>query len=267
MQKSAFVSVLILVLLVLFGTSCSDYQKLLKSTDYDLKYVKAKEYFDNEDYLKAASLYEELMTLYRGTDKAEDVNYHYAYCYYYQQDYIMAGYYFNNFVNTFPNSPKTEECAFMVAYCYYKDSPAPSLDQANTYKAIDELQLFLNKYPHSKRKSECNKLIDELHNKLVEKSFNGAKLYFELGDYKASITALNNSLRDYPDTQFREDLLFLILKSSYELARNSVIEKINDRYKATIEAYHNLIDEFPETKHLRDADRIYAAAKKALNLE
>jgi outer membrane protein assembly factor BamD len=237
---------------------------LLKSNDYDLKYEKAMEYYDAEDYIRASTLLEELMAVYRGTETAEQVYYRYAYTYYYQKDYFTAGYYFDHFVSNFPNSKYADECAFMKAYCFYMDSPSPNLDQTSTYKAIDELQIFINRHPQSTRIEECNRLIDELNDKLVEKSFNGAKLYFDLGEFKASITALNNSLLEYPDTKYREELLYLILKSNFELARNSIQEKIRERYEQTTEAYYKLVEEFPETKHLREAERIYQAAQKAL---
>ncbi len=264
MQKKLGTGFLTIVLLGLLLASCSDYQKLLPSTDYDLKYKKAIEYFDKKDYTRASTLLGELITIYRGTEKAEEVNYRYAYCYYNQQDYITAGYYFKNFVASFPNSPLAEECAFMVAYCYYQDSPNSSLDQANTYKAMDELQIFMNQNPTSKRIPECNKLIDELREKLVRKSFDSASLYYKLGDFKAAITALNNGLKEFPDTQYREELLFLVLKSSFELASRSIPEKMKERYQNTAEAYLGFKEEFPESKHLKEAERIYINTSKYL---
>ena len=264
-RKPLTVALFTVFLLVAFA-SCSDYQKLLKSSDYDLVYTKALEYYEDQEYIKASALFLELLPVFRGTERAEDLNYRYAYCYYHQNDYIMAEYYFRNFITSFPNSDKAEECAFMVAYCYYMDSPIPSLDQSNTYKAIEELQVFLNTYRLSERTLECNRLIDELRDKLVVKSYASAKLYYELGEYKASITALNNSLKEFPNTKYREEILFLILRSAYELARNSVVDKIQERYEATVESFLRLKDEYPETKHFKDAERIHASAKKALNI-
>jgi outer membrane protein assembly factor BamD len=176
----------------------------------------------------------------------------------------MAGYYFRNFVSSFPNSPYAEECAFMVAYCFYEDSPNSSLDQANTYKAIDELQMFMNQHPTSKRIPECNRLIDELREKLVKKSFDSASLYYKLGDFKASITALNNGLKEFPDTHYREELQFLVLKSSYELAIRSVTDKMKERFQSTVEAYLGFKEEFPDSKHIKEAERIYVNASKYL---
>lgn len=264
MLKKLGTGFLTIGLLGLLLASCSDYQKLLSSSDYDLKYKKAIEYFDKKDYTRASTLMTELIPVYRGTEKAEEVNYRYAYCYYNQQDYVMAGYHFKNFVTSFPNSPYAEECAYMVAYCFYEDSPNPSLDQANTYKAMDELQMFMNQHPASSRVADCNKLIDELREKLVKKSFDSASLYFKLGDYKAAITALNNALKEFPDTHYREELKFLIVKSSYELASRSVYAKMKERFESSVEAYLGFVEEFPESSHLKEAERIYTNASKYL---
>src|ERR1700741_1405461 len=135
-----------LVFLVVIGcllmVACGKFHRLQKSTDTEKKYTAAVEYYEKGDYYRALALFEELISIYKGTKKAEKIYYYYAYCYYNQDDHVMAGYHFENFAKTFPNSDKAEECQFMNAYCYYKDSPGPTLDQENTHKAVRELQLF-----------------------------------------------------------------------------------------------------------------------------
>ena len=262
-KPSILIRVVVLLFLFLFS-SCSEYQKLLKSSDFNLKYEKAVEYYKDKDFFRANSLFEELLTIYKGTMRAEEVYYYYAYCYYGQQEYILAGYHFRNFAKTYPYSKHTEECQFLGAYCYFLNSPVPSLDQSNTYKAINELQLFINKYPNSTRISECNELIDKLRNKLETKSFNNSKLYFNLGNYKAAITSLKNSLKEYPDSKYRENLLFLILKSSYLLAENSIEKKKKERYQSTINEYHALISEYPDNRYLKESQKMYEHSVKEL---
>ena len=154
------------VLVAFVASSCSKYQKVLKSTDLPYKFDMAMKYYEDGEYYRAEVLYEELIGLYRGLGKAEEIYYYHAYCNYYMEDYIMAGYYFDNFIKTYPTSKHAEECRFMSAYCYYMNSPESSLDQSNTVRAIDELQLFINRYPESDRVAECNDLMDVLRNKL-----------------------------------------------------------------------------------------------------
>ncbi len=252
--------------------SCSQYQLLLKSTDYELKYEKAMEFYAAEDYMRSATLLNELMGIYRGTDKAETINFRYAKSLYGLSDYTLAQHYFNQFTKTYPSSEKVEECHFMSAYCYYMLSPGPRLDQTDTYNAIDEFQLFINLYPGSSRVEEANKIIGELTDKLVYKSYLSAKLYFDLGtymgnNYKSAIIAAQNSLKEFPDTKYREELSFLILESKYIQAENSVPEKKDERFRDTIDEYYSFINEFPESAYMNDAVKMFDKASKVVNFE
>lgn len=242
--------------LVLFS-GCSGYEKLLKSSDYVLKYEKAVEYYENEEYVRAGTLLDQITTVYRGTTKADTVYYYQAKSYYMQRDYILSGHHFGNLAANYPNSVYREEAEYMVAYCFYKLSPRPSLDQGNTEKALAAFQLFMIENPGSERVTQAQAYIDELRNKLVQKSYMSGKLYYNLGDYKASIIALQNSLNDYPDTEHREELMFMLLKSHFLLAENSIVQKQIERYQSTVDEYYSFVGEFPESKYRREADRIY----------
>jgi len=258
-SKRVYISLVIIAFATLIF-SCSGYEKLLKSRDYNLKYQKAVEYFNAEEYVRASTLFDQISPVFRGTIKADTVFYYQARCYYMQRDYILAGHHYNNLALDYPSSVYAEEANFMIGYCAYKMSPKPSLDQANSMKAINSFTLFLIRFPNSKRKEEVLTLIEELRNKLVEKSYNNAKLYYNLGDYKASIIALKNSLNEFPDTEYREELLFLILKSSYLLAENSIESKLRERFQDTVDEYYSFIGEFPESKYKREAERMYTSA-------
>ena len=263
MLKKASSAVFILAILLTFA-GCSKYQRVLKGNDFDKKYEVAKLYYDKGKYQKAFPLFEELITVFRGTSRAEDVYYFYAYCNYHLGDFMLAGYHFDNFVRTFPRSIRAEDAQFMNAKCYFLDSPEPSLDQTSTYKAIDELQLFINKYPESPKVDECNTLIDRLRFKLETKAYNGAKLYYRLGEYKAAIFALRNTLEDFPDTRFREELSFMILRSAYLLADNSVETKKIERFEQAIRECDEFVERYPRSKDLSDAEKIKEDCKKEL---
>lgn len=243
----------VLVISALLVSSCSKYQKLLKGSDNELKYSKAIEYYDKGEYYRAQQLFEQIIVFFRGTDRAEKIAYYNANCYYKQRDYILAGYYYNSFTSSYPSSQFAEECAFMGAYCSYLDSPVPSLDQTNTMAAISSLQLFINQYPGSQRLDQCNQLIDELRAKLEKKAFDIAMLYYRMDDYKASILALNNLLKEYPDTKDREKVLYSLLDSKYKYAINSIPEKKKERIESALEAYKVLISEFPQGAYTAQA--------------
>lgn len=249
-------SLLLIVLFSMFLAGCSEYQKLLKSNDTTLKYKKAIVYYGEEQFVKASTLFEELMPIFRGTSKAETVSYYMAYCAYGMGDYITGGYYFRSFIKSFPDSSYAEECLYMSAYCYYMESPKPRLDQTSTQDAIDALQLYINRYPNSTRIEEGNKLIDELQDKLVYKSYLSARNYFDRGHYPSAIIALQNAINDYPGSSYREELMFMLLQSRFEFAILSVDEKQNERFNLAKEEYFAFVDEYPESKHKKLSERM-----------
>lgn len=251
------------ILLVIVVSSCK-YEKLLKSRDYKLKYSKALEYYANEDYVRAEGLFDQLKPALRGTKQADTVYFYAAYASYHQKSYLLAAHYFDEFRKTFGNSSFAEEASFMNAYATYKLSPRPSLDQSYTTQAISLFSLHLSRYPETEKKAEIISLIDEMRNKLIEKSFQSAKLYYNLSDYKAAIIALNNCLDDYPDTIYREDIMFLILKSKFLLAEGSVQEKIVERFQDTVDEYYAFYGEFPESTHIKEAQEMFNFAESKL---
>lgn len=253
-----------MILLTIGLSSCSNYQKLLKSTDNELKYESAMDYFEKKDYNRALELFDILQAAFRGTSRGEEISYNMAYSYYYLRDYTVASFYFKRHAQTYPNSPKAEECMFMNAYCYYLDSPKPSLDQTNTLLAIKELQAFADMYPKSDRIAESNELIDKLREKLELKDFNIALLYYRMRDYQAAITSFQNVLKKYPDTDRNEEILYNMAVAYFEYAERSIAEKQKQRYEASIESYNNLRFQFPESEYLKALENIHIRSRKKI---
>lgn len=250
--------------LIFILSSCGSYQKVLKSPDLKLKYDAALKYYDDANYYKALPLFEELLTSLRGTANAEKVYYYFAYCQFHTEQYDLASYHFQNLVNTFPKSVYAEECQFMVAFCYYSDSPEFSLDQSSTYRAINELQLFINKYPNSGKKDQCNQLIDMLREKLELKAFDAANLYFNMSNFKAAEVAYKNLIRDYPNTKYKEEALFMSFKAAYDYALNSVDEKKPERFKSAKDYFISFSESFPKSLKMKEALDLYENVKKHL---
>jgi outer membrane protein assembly factor BamD len=258
MFKSIRIQFSILLLAAISLNSCkSEYQKVLKGNDLPKKYEMAKKYYNEKDYFRAFQLLDELVNVYRGSEEAETIYYYYAYCNYGLKDLISARFHFQNFAETYPRSKYAEECRYMSAYCYFLESPDYTLDQDNTYKAIEAMQLFINMYPQSERIAECNNIIDRLREKLESKSYANAKLYYNIGDYKSAIFAIRNSLIDFPDSKYREEMMFLSIKSAYLYADMSIESKKSERFLETIEYYQTFVDSYASSKYLKEAQSIF----------
>lgn len=263
MKTNSFL--VLIVVLTLF--SCSDYQKLLKSDDAELKYTKAVEYFDKGDFMRASTLFDAIATYYKGTDRSETVLNYMAKSYMGQKDYYSASEYYKTYVKTYPKGKYVVESKYMIGYCYYLDSPDARLDQSATINALTALQEFLDVYPESDRVSDANKLIEELTNKLAYKAYLNAKLYYNLGNYlgnnyESAVITAQNALKKFPSTSYREELIMLILDSKFEQAVQSIEEKKIERYRNAIDEYYNYINEYPTGKFRKQADRIFNESKK-----
>ncbi len=256
---------LILALLALLFTSCGDYNKVLTSSDNEFKYKRAIEYYNNKDYTKSSQILSDLTRVYNGTSKAPSVYYYLAKGYMGDKDYPSAGTYFKRLVKDYSRCEYAEESQFLVGYCFYLDSPKPRLDQTVTEQGIDAFQLFINLYPSSQRVEEANRLIDEMRDKLAYKEYLNAKLYYDLGYYKASDVALTNCLKDYPETKYREEMKYMLLRSKYLLAINSVQDKQHDRLTAAIDEYYTFMDEFPKSAWKKEAGKYFSELTRLMN--
>ena len=263
MKMRFFNSALILLIVIL--SSCGSYNKIVKSTDYEYKYKKAIEYYEEGEYVRSGTLLKELVNIYRGTNRADKVYYYYAKSMIGQNDYLMAGHYFRSLIKEFPMSEYAEESYFMDGYCSYLMSPKARLDQAVTHEAIDAFQLYINLYPFNERVDEANRLIDEMNDKLVYKAYLSAKLYYDFDNYKAAVIALSNCLALYPDTKYREELMFMLLESKYNLAIGSIFDKRQERLSSALDEYFSFIDEFPESKHIKEAEKFHKVTSQMLN--
>jgi len=252
-KQLSLVGGLLIVLLLALGSCKSKFEKLKASNDYAKKYKEAIRLYNKRDYSKALELFETLVQRYRGQSQAEDLYYYYAYTNYKLNDYTSARYHFKTFADTYPTSSRAEECRFMSAYCYYLDSPIFSLDQSNTQSAIDALQLFINLYPKSERVVEASKLIQNLRDKLEEKSYANSKLYLTIGDFQAAVISFGNSLRDYPDTKYAEEMEFLTIRAQYLYAKASRQDFQEDRYTTAITDADQFTEKYPKSIYLSQA--------------
>jgi len=247
---------LYIVFTILVFSSCSEFQKALKSEDVATKFKMGTELFDAGKYNKANRLFVQIVPQYRGKPQAQKLMYMYAMSFYELKDYYTANYQFERFVSAYPDSEKLEEAAFLGAKSIYQLSPVYTKDQKDTKDAIEKLQEFINRFPNSEYLSQANVLIKELDYKLENKDFSIAKQYNHISDYQASIKAFDNFILEYPGTPFKEKALFYRFDSSYKLAINSVLDKKEDRLNSAIANYNSLIKSYPNTEFLDEVNKM-----------
>jgi outer membrane protein assembly factor BamD len=255
--------VLVISLLV---SSCGEYEKLVKSTDYELKKNKVKEYYGKGQYIKATELLAQVLPKYRATEEAEGLNWMNAQSYYGMKDYLMASTEFRNFSDLYPYSKNAEEANFLAAMCDYYQSPRAELDQENTRNAINGFNLFLSRFPASTKADEARLHLKELQERLVQKAYLSSKLYYDRKEYKAAVVALGNCLKEFPETSYREEMMYLKLSSLYLYAEKSVAGKQKERFQSTLDDYYSFMEEFPKSNYSKEVNRIFQSTGRMLKI-
>ena len=265
MRNSTGRRLLIYTLTFLLLIGCSDFRKLQKSTDWRQKYDAVNKYYergDRGDYIKASMLLEEILPIIRGMPEAEQANFYYAYCHFHQSLYVESAFYFKTFYETYSRSEYAMESMYMHAYSLFLDSPVVELDQSSSAEAISSMQQFLNLYPDSKYTGQANATIIELQRKLETKGYQNAILYKKLSQHNSAVVAFENFSKDFPDSQYNEEVYFLKLESQYLYAKRSISSKQKERYDKVIEIYDHFIVNYSESKFVKEADRINEDSRK-----
>ncbi len=235
-------------------SSCGGMNKILKNPDPQYKLRKAEQYFVKKKYSGAQQLYEDIMPYFKAGKEFEDIYYKYAYCAWYQDDYMNAENLFKSYLEIFPNSLRAEEVDYMRAFCFYKQSPKAELDQTNTIKAMGMMQTFINTHPGSARNKEANEIMDICRAKMEVKEYKSAKLYYDVGQFRAAGVAFTSLLNGYPESIKADEYKLMIIKSYFRFAEMSVEEKKPERYEQVITECNEFTDRFPESKLRKEAE-------------
>lgn len=257
----------VFVLFAITFSSCGEYQHVLKSHDNDYKFDFAKRAYAEKKYVQAYTVLKDIVTQFKGSEKAEESLYLLGLSYYDNKEYQDAASIFKSYYQRYPKGRYAEQARFYTGYAYFLDSPEVQLDQSGTVKAIEELQGFLEYYPRSDKVPQAQTAIFEAQDKLTLKELQNAQLYYNLGNYlgnnyESAIIVAENAVKEYPYSKYKEELEMLILKSRYQIADQSIDEKKADRFRDVVDEYYSFINSYPDGPNRHQADNIYKIASR-----
>lgn len=269
---------ILIPLLVIALGSCSKWTAIQNTRDYEYKYEVAKAYYMEGKYSQASVYFAEVLAFMKGTVNAEESLYLAAMSNFMNKDYDAASQYFRKYYQVYPKGLYVEYARYYCGLALYNMTPDPRLDQQSTYEAIKEFQDFLDYYPYTSIKESTLEMIYKLQDKLVEKEYLSAKLYYDLGsytmncayggsNYEACVVTAQNALRDFPfaSADRREELSIMILRSRFHLAEQSVDSKRVNRYRDCIDEYYAFTNDFPESKYIKEAAKIMEKSTAYVN--
>lgn len=255
--------ILIALFVVVCAASCkSAYQTVLESGDAETKYAMAMKLFDEGKYTKSSQLFESLSLASSGTEREDTVQYYWGLSNYRLKDFSTAKTNFETFLQNFPSSPFSSYADYYRIDCMYRDTYRYTLDQTPTYAAIAAISQYMIEHPTSMYYGSCQKMLDDLEERLDHKAYEAALLYYKMEDYKAAGVAFRNVLKEDSKNIYREEILYYTAMSSYKYANMSVTSKQKERYMKFQDDYYNFVSEYPESKYRSDLDKLFAKVKE-----
>lgn len=252
-----------IIVVMLLGTACSGYNKLLKSTDVDAKYKEAIRLYHEKKYDRALGLFENIQPNLTGTLREDTMLFYMGKSHYNSKDYSVASEVFNVYRDRFTRSQFAEEAEYLYAMCYYHMVPSPEKDQSATRQAIVSFNEYLNRYPASIQKEYVYEIIESLTSNLYYKTYANAALYHKLGRYNGAIVALRSALKEHPEIPYKEEMMYLVCKSWFDYAENSVFARQLDRYLKMTDAYYNFLTVYPNSKQFsKELKRMFDKAQE-----
>jgi outer membrane protein assembly factor BamD len=254
---------LLLFLPVLFIVleGCQSKYVIKPGDTLDVAMSKAMHYYNKKRWTEAASSFETVLSIGRGTATAEQAQFLLAECYEKNGEHLLAASEYERFANNYPKSDRRQEAHFLEARNYYDLSPRYKLDQTDTEKAMEKLQLYITRYPDASRTDSALVMMDDLRNKLARKMYESAKLYQKLKSYQAAAVYFGLTMDRFPESKWAEPALAEQVKAYLLYAVNSVPEKQEERLKLAITSYEKYVQIFPDGKNRRQVEKWFDDAR------
>lgn len=259
MKKIALLLVFVVILV-----SCRSQELIRPGDSLEVAYNKAYALFEEERWRDAASAFEVVISIGRGTDYGQNAQYYLAESNYNNRQYLIAAAEYERYSDNYPNSERRQEADFKAALSYYNLSPRFNIDQQYTERAIEQFRLFLVRYPNSERLEEVGNKIEELRNKLARKKFEAAEFYMRTNRYNAAAVYYDMIIDRFPDSRYTERALVSQMDAYIKYAENSVSARQEERFRKAIESYETYLQLFPRGENRATAENLYDRAREAL---
>lgn len=258
-------TILIIAIAAFALVSCRSQDLIRPGDTIEVAFEKAKSQFDRENWTTAANAFETVVSIGRGTDLGQEAQYLLAESYFNNRQYLIAASEYERYSNFYPRSERREQVDFKQALSYYHLSPRYNLDQSNTRQAIERFRLFNSRYPGSELVEESSEYIEELRSKLARKKYEAARFYMRTDRYNAATVYHDLVIDTYPETDWAERSLVDKIEAYILYADNSVQSRQKERYQEAVDSYETYLQLFPRGENRSRAENLYDRALVAID--
>ncbi len=250
-------------LIILFA-SCALHKSVSTGT---VQYQRAVAAYETKDYHEALRLLEDALPQLRGKEEEASAHFYRAYCSFHRKEYVQSSERFKYFYKTFFRDPRQEEALYMRAYTLYRTSPHVELDQATTRDAVRIFNNYLHHYPDGSYADQAREQLNTLNNKLAQKDFNSAKLYYQLNCYKAAVVSLINFQKEFPTSSYSEEVAYLKAVAQYHFSEEVQDREREEQLRMAVKYCQEFIDYYSDSVYTPIVSKLYASLYAAKELK
>lgn len=209
------------------------------------KLAVADRLFEKGSYGRSALEYKDFLATFAGDERSDYAQFRLAESYRLDEQYALAEVEYRILMSDYGYSEYVDDAFFLDGLCAFRQAPRAERDQTKSYEALDRLNRFVQMFPSSSRLAEARGVIHDVHLRIGEKDFLGAKLYFSKKEHTAALVYLNKIIDLDPETVWAARSLYY--RGRIEETRANVAAAADD-YRRALSAKSG----FPERK---DAER------------
>jgi outer membrane protein assembly factor BamD len=170
------------------------------------------------------------------------------------ESYVLALNEFREFLNFYPTHTRGDYAQYKMGMTHFYQMHSADRDQTETREAIQELTVFVEKYPRSALLEEGSQKLREARDRLSQYEYNVGYHYYRQRWYPGAVDRLSTLIKT--DPQFaRRDAAYFYLGESYF------------KSKASAEAlpwFDRLVKEFEQSEYLEEAKKRVEVIKAEL---
>ncbi len=226
---------ILIAILPLFLLSCADTDAIRTETkgwSVQKLYAEANKSLSDKGYTRSIKLYNVLESTYPYGVYAQQGLLDLAYAYYQNDQPELALPTLDQFIRTYPANPNVDYALYLKGYINYKNdngllskytmqdiSERDPKGLQEAYKAFYELA---TKYPTSKYAPDATDKVQRLINALARGEIYRARYYMSIQAYLAGINRAQNVIRTYPNTQYVEEALAIMISAYLDLNQDKL---------------------------------------------
>ncbi len=226
---------------------------------------KGRALYEEGKYDLAVTYFQGVFSFGRTHQWAADAQLYLARSYRENGEYLLAANEYERFTKIYRADPRLPLVNFEWADTYFELSPAPALDQSDTKRAIQEFQLFIERFPADSLVDNAQEKIVELRTKLAQKQYATGKLYERRELYEAAALSFESVFDLYPDTPWAQPALLGAMEMYIAYSDQSIRSRQAERLEAAIKNYDRLVQIFEPGEYHKKAEELYEQAQSRLD--